>query len=84
MLEHLNVGSSIPYAVRTDKGQTRSFRRSMAATVAAQPAQGETLNPLPPKGFSAIQVGAGDVRTTSDRTTPLSRNGFGSPRVVDL
>jgi hypothetical protein len=41
MLEHLNVGRSVAYAVPTDKGQTRSFRRDRTVTVRLSPFGGK-------------------------------------------
>jgi len=46
MLEHLNVGSSVAYAVATDKGQTRSIRRDRAATVGLSPFAGKGSSEL--------------------------------------
>jgi hypothetical protein len=75
MLEDLDPGASIPDAATGNKqiGTNPSIQASHPP-----PAPGEALEPLPGNESSKDAAGGGDGAPASERTTPLSRNGFGS------
>src|SRR5215218_9090830 len=92
MLEHLNLGASIPDAPTGHKqsgtnpkhsGEPRAARAegempSCAAAAASVGRAGEALEPLPGKESSTDVIDEGDGVPAPEGTTPLYRNGFGS------